>query len=80
MTSRPNTGAAPCPSLGPSATPITTKETTKETSKETTSERTVRMQEKLLQLIRQQPENTAAALSTATDISDVGVNYHLHQL
>jgi ATP-dependent DNA helicase RecG len=63
----------------PSATAKTTKETRK-TTKETTSERPVRMKEKLLLLIRQQPEITAAALSTATGIGVDGVNYHLNQL
>ena len=57
-----------------------TKETTKETTKEKTSERPVRMKEKLLLLIRQQPEITAAALSVATGIGVDGVNYHLNQL
>ena len=68
----------------PSATAKTTKETTKETiketTKETTTERPVRMKEKLLLLIRQQPEITAAALSAATGIGVDGVNYHLNQL
>jgi ATP-dependent DNA helicase RecG len=58
----------------------TTKETTRETAKETTSERPVRMKEKLLLLIQQQPEITAAALSAATGIGVDGVNYHLNQL
>jgi ATP-dependent DNA helicase RecG len=57
-----------------------TKETTKETAKEKTGERPVRMKEKLLLLIRQQPEITAAALSAATGIGVDGVNYHLNQL
>ena len=38
------------------------------------------MKEKLLLLIRQQPEITAAALSVATGIGVDGVNYHLNQL
>ena len=38
------------------------------------------MKEKLLLLIRQQPEITAAALSAATGIGVDGVNYHLNQL
>ena len=57
-----------------------TQKTTKETTKETTSERPARMKEKLLLLIRQQPEITAAALSAATGIGIDGVNYHLNQL
>ena len=57
-----------------------TKETTKETTKEKTGGRPVRMKEKLLLLIRQQPEITAAALSAATGIGVDGVNYHLNQL
>lgn len=57
-----------------------TKETTKETTKEKASERPVRMKEKLMLLIQQQPEITAAALSAATGIGVDGVNYHLNQL
>jgi ATP-dependent DNA helicase RecG len=62
----------------------TTKETTKETAKETATEsssgRPLRMKERLLILIQQQPEITAAELSTATGIGVDGVNYHLSQL
>ena len=58
----------------------TIKQTTKETTKETASERPVRMKEKLLRLMQQQPEITAAALSAATGIGVDGVNYHLNQL
>ncbi len=38
------------------------------------------MKDRLMQLIRQQPDITAAALSVATGIGVDGVNYHLTQL
>lgn len=70
----------------PSATVETTQESqeatkeTDETTKETTGKRPVRMKDKLMLLIQQQPEITAAALSAATGIGVDGVNYHLNQL
>ena len=71
------------PSAAEATTPETTPEigqTTKETTKETAEERPLRMKDRLMQLIRQQPDITAAALSVATGIGVDGVNYHLTQL
>jgi ATP-dependent DNA helicase RecG len=67
----------------PSATAVTNPEIsspTKETAAENDSGRPLRMNDRLLVLIRRQPGVTAAELAGATGIGVDGVNYHLNQL
>lgn len=75
---RPSAAAATTPEIAPT-TPETTPETVS-TTPETTAWLQKNTQERLVQLLREQPQLSAPAIAAALGVGKDGVKYHLKQL
>lgn len=75
---RPSAAAATTPEIAPT-TPETTPETVS-TTPETTDWLQKNTQERLVQLLREQPQLSAPAIAAALGVGKDGVKYHLKQL